>query len=85
MKKLKFVQSISGYGSVTRSGDDRFAFVPGDIADIEDELAAAWVASGIAEFVPKDKPVAEKAVAKKPETPEAPKVEAPTVETKEDK
>ena len=76
MKKLVFKQSISGHGDPTRTGDKSFYFTPEQVAEIEDDLAAAWVASGIAVWAAKDKPKAETAVAKKPETPEAPKAVA---------
>lgn len=77
MTKILMKQSMAGY---------YFAYQPGDVTEIEDELAAAWVASGVAVLVPKEKPakpVAEYAVAKKSvaaETPEAPKVEAAKTE-----
>lgn len=74
MKKIKFNDSIAGHGDPCRVGEITFGFAPEQIADVEDELANAWVASGIASFVPKDKPKAEFATAKKSETPEAPKV-----------
>jgi hypothetical protein len=51
MKKLRFLQSISGFGSPDRSPGGEFAFVPGDEVDIEKDLATAWVESGIAEFI----------------------------------
>lgn len=67
MKKIKFNESISGYGDPTRSGDASFAFVPEQVAEIEDELANAWVESGVAGWAPREAKKAEFAVAKTPE------------------
>lgn len=74
MTKIKLNDAVSGYGSPDRSGGEQFSFAPDQIVDIEDELAAAWIASGLASRVVVAK-VAERAVAKKAETPESPKVE----------
>lgn len=74
MKKVLIKQSIAGH---------EFSYKPGDIAELIDELASAWVQSGVAVWAPKEKPKAETAVAPKPETPEAPKaVDAKVEETK---
>lgn len=74
MKKIKFNEAISGHGDPARIGEHNFSFAPDQVVDIEDDLAGAWVASGIACWAPKEKPKAEYAVAtKKSETPESPK------------
>lgn len=83
MTKIKLNDAVAGHGSPDRSGEAYFSFAKDQIVEIEDDLAAAWVSSGLASRVPKDKPKVETAVAKKPETPEAPKVvEVPKVESK---
>jgi hypothetical protein len=73
-KKLLINQSISGYALNGNPEEGAFSFAPGDITEVEDNLAQSWVASGIASWAPKEKPKAEFAVAKKSETPESPKV-----------
>ena len=83
MKKLKFNEAIAGYGDPSREGSSRFSFAPDQVAEVEDDLAVAWVESGIASWAPKEpKPVAkaEFAVAKAPEVSKT--LEVKTVEPK---
>lgn len=51
MKRIRFLQSISGYGSPDRNTEGRFAFSPDQEVEIEDDIATAWTESGIAEFI----------------------------------
>jgi hypothetical protein len=75
MTKIQIKQSVAGHGSPDRTGSQTFAFAEGQVVEIEDELATAWIQSGIAARAPKVAPKAEFAVAKKSETPKAVAVE----------
>lgn len=83
MKKIVIKQSISGYGDIERSGNTTFSYAPDQTVEIEDELASAWVNSGVAVWATKVAPKAEYAVAKKPEAVVVPKVVAKEDATKE--
>lgn len=77
MKKVTIKQAVSGYGDIERKGNSSFSFKSEQVVEIEDNLAAAWVASGIAQWAPKDRPKQEFAVVPKPEPVEVPKVIVP--------
>ena len=64
--KVKIEQSIAGH---------EFAYAPGDIAELEPELASAWIESGVASRIAPTVKTKEFAVPAKAETPEKPKTE----------
>ncbi len=67
MKLIRFNTAISGYGSPDRKQGPTFSFAEGSTAEVETELANAWIASGIANLEVVKRAAPEVAVVPTPE------------------
>lgn len=51
--QIKMLQSIAGHADPDNDIEE-FSFKPGDVVDLKDGVAKAWVAGGLAEAVQKE-------------------------------
>lgn len=56
--EVKILTSIAGHAEPKYDLHHSFSFVAGETATLHPDLAAAWIASGIAEALPKPEPEA---------------------------
>jgi hypothetical protein len=54
--RVKMIEARAGHADETYNLPDNFSFRPGEIVDLDDALAAAWIESGEAEAVDEVEP-----------------------------
>ena len=53
--KIRMLTSIAGHADPANGLDDDFSFKPGELLELDEPLAEAWIAAGHAEVAPEPK------------------------------